>query len=157
MGNFKPPRLLIVAVIFFIVVTVLSLDQVYILNGYFMVIINRCMIFVILASSLNLINGITGQFSLGHMGFAAVGAYVSGTITTLLLKLPPPPPGFPAPRRRPASVSGRGPPKLSAYRSRSSSSVQRFACGPSVSTGMACCMEDLENRALLNDDFGNGW
>lgn len=94
MGNFKLPRLLIVAVIFFIVVTVLSLDQVDILNGYFMVIINRCMIYVILAASLNLINGITGQFSLGHMGFAAVGAYVSGTITTLLLKLPPPPPGF---------------------------------------------------------------
>jgi branched-chain amino acid transport system permease protein len=30
---------------------------------------------VILAVSLNLINGITGQFSLGHAGFMAVGAY----------------------------------------------------------------------------------
>ncbi|MDQ7795325.1 MAG: branched-chain amino acid ABC transporter permease, partial [Spirochaetia bacterium] len=43
--------------------------------------------YVILATSLNLINGITGQFSLGHMGFAAVGAYVSGSLTTLILKL----------------------------------------------------------------------
>ncbi len=59
MGNFKLPRLLIAAVIFFVVVTILSLDSVNILNGYFMVIINRCLIFVILASSLNLINGIT--------------------------------------------------------------------------------------------------
>ncbi len=30
---------------------------------------------IILAVSLNLINGITGQFSLGHAGFMAVGAY----------------------------------------------------------------------------------
>ena len=84
MGNFKLPRLLIAAVIFYVVVTILSLDSVNILNGYFMVIIERSLIFVILAASLNLINGITGQFCLGHMGFAAVGAYISGTFTTLL-------------------------------------------------------------------------
>lgn len=36
---------------------------------------------VILAASLNLINGITGQFSLGHAGFMAVGAYVSAVMT----------------------------------------------------------------------------
>jgi branched-chain amino acid transport system permease protein len=35
---------------------------------------------VILAVSLNLINGITGQFSIGHAGFMAVGAYVSGAL-----------------------------------------------------------------------------
>ena len=34
-----------------------------------------CGIFIILAVSLNLINGICGQFSLGHAGFWAVGAY----------------------------------------------------------------------------------
>ncbi|MBL8967877.1 MAG: branched-chain amino acid ABC transporter permease, partial [Spirochaetaceae bacterium] len=43
----------------------------------------------ILAVSLNLINGITGQFSLGHMGFAAVGAYASGAVTTLVFRLQP--------------------------------------------------------------------
>ena len=32
---------------------------------------------VILAVSLNLINGTTGQFSIGHAGFMAIGAYVS--------------------------------------------------------------------------------
>ena len=36
---------------------------------------------VIMAVSLNLINGYTGQFSLGHAGFMAVGAYSSGWIT----------------------------------------------------------------------------
>lgn len=36
---------------------------------------------IILASSLNLINGFTGQFSIGHAGFMAVGAYVSAIMT----------------------------------------------------------------------------
>src|SRR6185436_425458 len=35
---------------------------------------------IILAVSLNLINGITGQFSIGHAGFYAVGAYTSATL-----------------------------------------------------------------------------
>ena len=37
---------------------------------------------IIMAASLNLINGYTGQFSLGHAGFMAVGAYVSVVLTT---------------------------------------------------------------------------
>src|SRR5687767_9462776 len=32
---------------------------------------------VILAVSLNIINGMTGQFSIGHAGFMAVGAYIA--------------------------------------------------------------------------------
>ena len=36
---------------------------------------------IILSASLNLINGYTGQFSLGHAGFMAVGAYVSVILT----------------------------------------------------------------------------
>ena len=36
---------------------------------------------VILVASLNLINGFTGQFSLGHAGFMAVGAYVGAAFT----------------------------------------------------------------------------
>jgi branched-chain amino acid transport system permease protein len=36
---------------------------------------------IILATSLNLINGITGQFSIGHAGFMAIGAYVSAYFT----------------------------------------------------------------------------
>jgi branched-chain amino acid transport system permease protein len=40
-----------------------------------------CCIAVILAVSLNLILGLTGQFSLGHAGFMAVGAYTGAVIT----------------------------------------------------------------------------
>ena len=42
---------------------------------------------VIMAVSLNLINGYTGQFSLGHAGFMAVGAYV-GVVATTNFQLP---------------------------------------------------------------------
>jgi branched-chain amino acid transport system permease protein len=58
-----------------------ALEAAGILGPYALVILDRALIFVILAASLNLINGILGQFSLGHMGFAAVGAYVSGFLT----------------------------------------------------------------------------
>ncbi|PWK10264.1 branched-chain amino acid ABC transporter permease [Tumebacillus permanentifrigoris] len=37
---------------------------------------------IILAVSLNLINGFTGQFSIGHAGFMSIGAYVSAILTT---------------------------------------------------------------------------
>src|SRR5688572_20582075 len=39
---------------------------------------------IILAVSLNLVNGYTGQFSLGHAGFMSVGAYFSATLTMIL-------------------------------------------------------------------------
>jgi len=40
-----------------------------------------CAINIILALSLNLINGFTGLFSLGHAGFMAVGAYTCAILT----------------------------------------------------------------------------
>src|ERR1035438_10362 len=89
MDKLKRMKLLIAGLIFYLIVQFLSAPHIEVLNGYFMVIINRSLVFVILAVSLNLINGITGQFSLGHMGFAAVGAYTSGSITTLIFKLSP--------------------------------------------------------------------
>lgn len=39
---------------------------------------------IILAVSLNLINGHTGQFSLGHAGFMAVGAYTAASVSWAL-------------------------------------------------------------------------
>jgi branched-chain amino acid transport system permease protein len=36
---------------------------------------------VVLAVSLNLVNGFTGQFSIGHAGFMAVGGYTAGAVT----------------------------------------------------------------------------
>src|ERR1041384_4593470 len=47
---------------------------------YIFVNINHIGIAVILAVSLNLVNGLTGQFSIGHAGFMAVGGYVSAVM-----------------------------------------------------------------------------
>jgi branched-chain amino acid transport system permease protein len=48
-----------------------------VLNPYVSQVAMLCGINVILAVSLNLINGFTGQFSIGHAGFMAVGGYAS--------------------------------------------------------------------------------
>ncbi|HWP68073.1 MAG TPA: branched-chain amino acid ABC transporter permease, partial [Rectinemataceae bacterium] len=87
MAKLKLPKFLIAAAILYSVIEVLYKTQ--LINGYILHIINQSLVYVILAVSLNLINGITGQFSLGHMGFAAVGAYASGTLTTLIFKVSP--------------------------------------------------------------------
>lgn len=39
-------------------------------------------VYVTLSVSLNLINGITGQFSIGHAAFYQVGAYTAAFMTT---------------------------------------------------------------------------
>ncbi len=54
------------------------------IEEYVVRIINLCGIAIILAVSLNVINGLCGQFSLGHAGFMAIGAYVSAYFTTTL-------------------------------------------------------------------------
>ena len=50
-------------------------------SEYSVRILNTVAIYVILAVSYNLINGITGQFSLGPNAFLAVGAYASAILT----------------------------------------------------------------------------
>lgn len=64
----------ILIVILFIFIAQRSFDT------YVIRILNLCGIYVILGVSLNLINGFTGQFSLGHAGFMAIGAYVSALL-----------------------------------------------------------------------------
>jgi branched-chain amino acid transport system permease protein len=51
------------------------------LDPYFLEVCMKVGISIILAVSLNLVNGYTGQFSLGHAGFMAVGAYTSAALT----------------------------------------------------------------------------
>lgn len=70
---------LALAVVIYAILDIL-IEQRVISSFWRMQIILIC-INIILATSLNLINGITGQFSLGHAGFMAVGAYVSAIMT----------------------------------------------------------------------------
>lgn len=54
------------------------------IDPYFFTIIMYSGINIILAVSLNLVNGFTGQFSMGHAGFMSVGGYLSAFLTTLI-------------------------------------------------------------------------
>jgi branched-chain amino acid transport system permease protein len=58
-------------------------------NPYFFSIAMYAGINIILAVSLNLVNGFTGQFSMGHAGFMAVGGYCSAFITGSLVDRTP--------------------------------------------------------------------
>jgi branched-chain amino acid transport system permease protein len=55
-----------------------------ILDDYWETNVVLILINIIMSVSLNLINGLTGQFSIGHAGFMAVGAYTSAIITVKL-------------------------------------------------------------------------
>ncbi len=55
-----------------------------ILDDYWETNVVLILINIIMSVSLNLINGLTGQFSIGHAGFMAVGAYISAIITVKL-------------------------------------------------------------------------
>lgn len=59
------------------------------INDYVTQIVVAIGINILMATSLNLISGFTGQFSLGHAGFMAIGAYVSAALSVYLApKLP---------------------------------------------------------------------
>jgi len=55
-----------------------------VMNPYYFQILMLIGINVVLAVSLNLVNGFTGKFSIGHAGFMAVGAYTSAMFTLKL-------------------------------------------------------------------------
>ena len=58
----------------------LVLTELY-LDAFTIRVLDLCAIYVVLALSLNLVNGFTGLFSLGHAGFMAVGAYTCALLT----------------------------------------------------------------------------
>lgn len=51
------------------------------LRDYVQDVIQQCGFAIILAVSLNIVNGLTGQFSIGHAGFMSVGAYTGASVT----------------------------------------------------------------------------
>lgn len=61
-----------------------ALHSVEILNAYWYQVLQLCCVNAIVAMSLNLVNGMTGQFSLGQAGFMSVGAYTAAMLTKLV-------------------------------------------------------------------------
>lgn len=72
----------VIILVSFAIVTLLM--QLGIINSYFESTLFTICINIILAVSLNLIVGICGQFSLGHAGFMAIGAYSAGIVTRMM-------------------------------------------------------------------------
>lgn len=56
----------------------------FFVGGYFVYLLNLIGIFGLVAIGLNLLTGFSGQTSLGHAGFFAIGAYASALLTKLL-------------------------------------------------------------------------
>ena len=76
---------IVLAVVIYSVVQLLITTGVF--GSYYSNTLILMAINIILAVSLHLVIGITGQFSIGHAGFLAVGAYISAIIT-MKLELP---------------------------------------------------------------------
>nr|WP_320025480.1 branched-chain amino acid ABC transporter permease [uncultured Acetobacterium sp.] len=66
----------------FLVVLLLGIGiaDIYV-DSYLRRILNLCAIYVIVSLAMNLVNGFTGQFSLGQAGFMAIGAYTVAVFT----------------------------------------------------------------------------
>ena len=78
-------RLLWIAGTIAILIVVQMLLPTILPNAYYQRILMLSGISVILAVSLNLVNGLTGQFSIGHAGFMAVGGYTAAVLTMRVL------------------------------------------------------------------------
>lgn len=76
--NKKNILTLILIVAFYAVVQVLITNG--IINSFYEITLATICINIILAVSLNLVTGFTGQFSLGHAGFMSIGAYVGALV-----------------------------------------------------------------------------
>lgn len=76
--NKKNILTLILIFVFYAIVQVLIANG--IINSFYEITLATICINIILAVSLNLVTGFTGQFSLGHAGFMSIGAYVGALI-----------------------------------------------------------------------------
>jgi branched-chain amino acid transport system permease protein len=79
--NIRSPLKTIAIVIGFVILAILPFFN---LKSYYMGVLCRILMYVILAGSLNVINGYSGQFNIGHAGFFGIGAYTSALLSLRL-------------------------------------------------------------------------
>jgi branched-chain amino acid transport system permease protein len=65
-------------------IIIVALAALGVINQYIQSVLMSIGINIIFASSLNIVNGYMGEFSCGHAGFMAVGAYVSSVLSLIL-------------------------------------------------------------------------
>jgi branched-chain amino acid transport system permease protein len=98
MTKFMKSRYLPAALIITGLIASTILPSTGLVNDYLQFVLMSVAINAILCVSLNLVNGWMGEFSVGHAGFMALGAYASAILTVKLL------PGAPAMLLFPAAV-----------------------------------------------------
>jgi branched-chain amino acid transport system permease protein len=77
-------------IVLLLFVIVIAGSWLRIFNEYWQLVLLFMGVNVILTVSLNLVNGYMGEFSCGHAGFMAVGAYVTSILTVWLFAVGPP-------------------------------------------------------------------
>jgi branched-chain amino acid transport system permease protein len=82
-GRQKPPILISLGALI-AGVLVVALSNIGVINQYIQTVLMSIGINIIFATSLNIVNGYMGEFSCGHAGFMAVGAYTSSALSLIL-------------------------------------------------------------------------
>ncbi|MGI6586228.1 MAG: branched-chain amino acid ABC transporter permease [Lutisporaceae bacterium] len=82
MNFLKDKKVYLIIVLLYAVIS--ALNKFGLINSYFLQIIMLAGINIIMTVSLNIVNGFTGQFSIGQAGFMAIGGYASALFTTIL-------------------------------------------------------------------------
>ncbi len=86
-GRVRAPRVSLGRLLPFVAVAAVALalpallDVARVATSYVLYLISLALIYGIVAIGLNILIGNTGQFSIGHAGFLAIGAYTSGILT----------------------------------------------------------------------------
>lgn len=69
-----------IAALYFLI---MILKNIGIINNYYIQIMMYVGVNIMMTASLNLVNGFTGQFCIGHAGFMSLGAYGAAIVTTM--------------------------------------------------------------------------
>ena len=79
----KPEYLVFVAVY----LALQLLNRTGVITNYLFQVIMLAGVNIIMTISLNMVNGVTGLFSIGHAGFMAIGAYIAAVISTTIMPI----------------------------------------------------------------------
>src|SRR5512142_2006424 len=84
MKNFLDKKWAVPLILLLIFPLTIVLPKYGIINPYVELVLKYIGINIILTVALNLVNGYMGEFSVGHAGFMAIGAYVASIVTVWL-------------------------------------------------------------------------
>ncbi|MDR1362514.1 MAG: branched-chain amino acid ABC transporter permease [Spirochaetaceae bacterium] len=84
MNSDRKNSMALTGVFIFAAFVIIALSSLGVINQYAQSVLMSIGINIIFAASLNIVNGYMGEFSCGHAGFMAVGAYAASVISVIL-------------------------------------------------------------------------